>query len=109
MATVEFGELTCVKKDDTFGKDEVNIFLNGKFVSGPHKLAKGDSPRVGGKFDFAVRAVIVLKEVNGNNVTILGMQDAEASPARLEDRIAVFHDHPGSDYHLAYTLDSRFK
>ena len=109
MAKITFGVLTCVKKDDTFFKDEIEIRLNGNFISGPHKIGKGDDPiTIGGTHDFSVRSVIRLFEVQGDTEKLLGTAEALAAPARREDLIGVFHDQPGTDYHLTYVLDSTF-
>jgi|1185.fasta_scaffold122972_1 hypothetical protein len=106
-AQISLMTLSCVKKQDTFGKDEVIVELGGDFHSGPHKIGKnGDDVGVGGGFtDFEDKITITLKEKDDGDDDVLGSWTAYATETDGIRR-AHFHALSGADYHLTYDVDA---
>ena len=108
MATAKLSLMTlsCVKKQDTIGKDEVLVYVGGNLHGGPFKIGKnGDDVFVGGGVvEFDDKILITLKEKDDGDDDTLGSWYAYASETDGIRR-ALFHALPGADYHLLYDVD----
>ena len=61
MTEVHIKTLTCVKKQDTVGKDSVVLKIGGRTIGGPYLMAKGDSlsPNVTEPFTSSVQVTLM--------------------------------------------------
>lgn len=99
--------LTCVKKQDTVGPDEVLVYVGDNKPVGPLKISKnGQGVYVGGSTEFDGEILITLKEQDkGGKDDVLGSWKAYASETDGIRR-AHFHALSGADYHLLYDVDA---
>ncbi len=107
MATkyrLELTKLTCIHKQDSIGKDEPELKVDGVTVYGPGSLGRGDSVTLNRSAVFIGKAQVQLIEVDaGSNddmgtVTVTGSADVGKG-----SRVKEFH-RTNSDYALTYKV-----
>ncbi|MDN5760858.1 MAG: hypothetical protein L0H41_00880 [Microlunatus sp.] len=107
MATkyrLELEKLKCIRKQDTVGRDEPELKVDGVTVYGPGNLGKGDSVTLNRSALFITNALVQLIEVDaGSNddmgtVTVKGSADVGKG-----SRVKEFH-RTHSDYELTYEV-----
>ena len=109
MADLDLRSLTCVKKEDQSGRDEVSLFIDGVKVFGPEKMSNGDEiaipvgnhpiPAVPGS------VLVELLEVGGGNPVQLGAVVVPDFLPGNHDYFGVFDDElPGAFYFMKYRV-----
>ena len=101
---LELVSLKCIRKQDTFGNDDPELWVNGVKSFGPGSLGKGDTvdlrPRTA---MFTNVANINLIEADAGNDDDLGTVTATASQANKGEQTGEY-SLPGSDYKLVYKV-----
>lgn len=99
MTTVHFTTLYCQRKQDVVGKDEPEIWIDGR-KEWKGVIAKKESLPLGGLHaDFSDSVKVELKERNPNSVKSLGVvkiNGGSASPATFKT--------PGAHYELSFAI-----
>ena len=104
MTEVHIKTLTCVKKQDTAGKDSVALKIGGRTIGGPYLMAKGDSlsPNVTEPFTGSVQ--VTLMEEDAGTDDNLGTVTIYDTLPNLDNQDGVFHRLSGADYHMVYHI-----
>ena len=106
MAELHIKTLKCVKKHDPTGNDEAKLQLNGRTISGPHTLGKGDSVTLNVREDFAGSVQVTLIEADGGKDDDLGTVTIRDSLAGDGNQTAFFNAKTHADYHMTYDVHS---
>ena len=105
MANLIITSLKCVKQQDTFGRDEVYIYIDGH-RSGPYRLGKNEHVDGGIRpaYPFDKTANIVLIESDsGSNADNLGSHKVDPNVVGTGFK-AYFHGLNGAAYHMTYDV-----
>jgi hypothetical protein len=96
--------LTCVKKQDTVGKDKAVLKIGGRTIGGPYLMAKGDSLSVNITEPFTGSVQVTLMEEDAGTDDNLGTVTIYDTLPNLDNQDGVFHRLSGADYHMVYHL-----
>jgi len=109
MPTLRLVKLECVKKDDTVGKDEIDVRVDGVTLVGPLSMGRNDVVSLNATTSFTSSAKVNLLEedsgLNGSDDD-LGTLTIKDTLAGLGDLTGEFHARTGADYHLTYRVDA---
>jgi hypothetical protein len=101
---VQLTSLTCNRKQDTIGRDEPQLFVNGVSVYGPGDIGKGETvdlrPR---SAVFTSVAHLALVEVDGGSDDSLGVVTATAGQTGRGAQRGEFHL-PNADYAITFQV-----
>jgi hypothetical protein len=96
--------LECIRKQDTLGKDEPQLFVNGVSVYGPGSIEKGQTIDLRPRFAyFTSVAGINLKEVDSGPDDDLGTVTATAAQAG-KGNLTGEYSLPNADYEVVYSV-----
>jgi hypothetical protein len=96
--------LECIRKQDTIGKDEPQLFVNGVSVYGPGSIEKGQSVDLRPRFAyFTSVGQINLKEVDAGPDDDLGTVTATAGQAGAGN-LSGEYSLPNADYKITYKV-----
>jgi len=96
--------LECVRKQDTIGKDEPQLFVNGVSVYGPGSIEKGQTIDLRPRFAyFTSVGQINLKEVDSGPDDDLGTVTATAAQAGTGNQTGEY-SLPNADYEVTYRV-----
>ena len=104
MTELHIKTLTCVKKQDTVGKDNAVLKIGGRTIGGPYLLAKGDSLSVNITEPFTGSVQVTLMEEDAGTDDNLGTVTIYDTLPNLDNQDSVFHRLSGADYHMVYHL-----
>jgi hypothetical protein len=105
MAQVKITELKCVKKQDSISPDEIRIEVDGKSISGPHKMKKNNTLKLSATADFTDSALIKIYEEDKNsNDDYLGSHKVYANEFDDGTQEAHFNFKKRADYHIKYSV-----
>lgn len=107
MATkyrLELKELKCIRKQDTVGRDEPKIVVDGKTVYGPGDIGKGERVTLNRTALFTTSAQVQLLEVDSGSDDDMGTITVRGSAQSGQgSQKAEFH-RTHADYELTYTV-----
>ncbi|MFT4165444.1 MAG: hypothetical protein QM650_09400 [Microlunatus sp.] len=107
MATkyrLQLSKLKCNRKQDTVGRDDPKILVDGKTVYGPGDIGRGETVNLNRTALFTTSAQVQLVEVDAGNdddmgtITIRG-----AAQVGQGDQVGEFH-RTHADYELTYQV-----
>lgn len=107
MSTLRIATLECVKKQESIGKDEIVIKVNGNTLAGPFEMGRNDKITVNASTSFTGSASVNLTELDsGLNFKDdnLGTVTIKATVAGLGNQTTEFHSLKGADYHMVYSV-----
>jgi hypothetical protein len=97
--------LTCVKKQDTVGKDKAVLKIGGRTIGGPYLMAKGDSLTLNITEPFTTSVQVTLMEEDaGSDDDDLGTVTVYDTLPEHDNQDGVFHRLSGADYHMVYHI-----
>jgi hypothetical protein len=106
MAELDIRSLTCVKKEDRPGRDEVSLLIDGVKVFGPEKMGNGDEIAIPlGNQPIPGSVQVELFEVGGGSPVQLGAVVIPDFLPGNHDYFGIFGDElPGAFYFMKYQV-----
>jgi hypothetical protein len=107
MAELHIQNLKCVKRHDPTGKDEAKLVIDGRTVSGPHSLGKGDdAPSIDHREPFTGSVQVTLIEEDIGSDDDLGTVTITETEAGLGVRHGYFMAKTHASYDMTYDVHS---
>ncbi|MEU8234100.1 hypothetical protein AB0C12_31320 [Actinoplanes sp. NPDC048967] len=101
---LQLTSLTCKRKQDTIGRDEPQLFVNGVSVYGPGDIGKGETVDLRPRTTvFTSVAHIALVEVDPGSDDQLGVVTAIGGQAGHGPQRGEFHL-PNADYEITFQV-----
>jgi hypothetical protein len=101
---LQLSSLKCVRKQDTIGDDDPQLFVNGVSVYGPGSIGKGETVNLQGRTAvFTSVAHIALVEVDPGADDDLGVVTATAQQSGRGAQQGEYHL-PHADYQINYQV-----
>jgi hypothetical protein len=102
MATLKILEVECVKVQDSTGKDEISVEVDGAHLSGPHEMGRKDVITLNATHTFTGSVAITLMEEDPGTDDNLGTVWARESQIGQGTLTGTLHRLSGADYHIKY-------